>query len=359
MRAAVLWATGAPLVVEDVELAPPRAGEVLVRLAASGVCHSDLHTVQGVHPWPLPAVLGHEGAGVVEEVGEDVDGIAPGDHVALSWIPFCGACRFCLRGRPNLCVGAPWSEQGVMADGTTRLSVGGRPVHHYTSTTFAECTVVPAASVFQVPRELPLVELSLLGCAAMTGLGAVLNTAGVRPGESVAVVGCGGVGLFALQAARIAGAATILAVDRVSSKLSLGLELGATHAAEPADAAAAAAELTGDGFDHVIEAVGRSESIGLALELTGRGGQTVLVGMAAPEARVTVEPLALTVEERAVRGSWYGSVVPSRDVPRTLELLRSGDLRFDALVTRCTLEDVNAALEAMERGDGARSVIVF
>ena len=194
----------------------------------------------------------------------------------------------------------------------------------------------------------------------MTGLGAVLNTAGVRPGDSVAVVGCGGVGLFAVQAARIAGAETILAVDRVSSRLSLGLELGATHAAEAADAAGVAAELTGDGFDHVIEAVGRPESIGLALELTGRGGQTVLVGMAPPEARI--DRGAAGSHRRGARCTRLVvrvRVVPSRDVPRALELLRSGDLRFDALVTRCTLDDVNAALHAMERGDGARSVIVF
>jgi Zn-dependent alcohol dehydrogenase len=358
MRAAVLRAVDTPLAVEDVELSPPRAGEVLVRLAASGVCHSDLHTVQGVHPWPLPAVLGHEGAGVVEEVAGGVDGIEPGDHVVLSWIPFCGACRFCARGRPSLCVGAPWSEAGTMADGTTRLSLGGLPIHHYTSSTFAERTVVPAASVFPVPCDLPLVELSLLGCAAMTGLGAVLNTAGVRPGDSVAVVGCGGVGLFAVQAARIAGAGTVLAVDRAPGRLSLARELGATHVAEPADARSAA-ELAGGGFDHVIEAVGRPETIGLALELTGRGGQTVLVGMAAPETRIAVGPLTMTVEERAVRGSWYGSFVPERDLPRALELIRSGDLRLDTLVTRCALDDVNAAFEAMERGDGARPVIVF
>ena len=283
IRAAVLRAFGEPLVVEELELDPPKAGEVLVRMAASGVCHSDLHVAQGIHPTELPVVLGHEGAGVVEEVGSGVDGLEPGDHVLLTWLPYCGHCRQCARGKLNLCENVGWYD-ATMEDGTCRFHRNGTEIHHYNTSSFAERSVVPARTAIPVDRDLPLTELALMGCAVMTGVGAVLNTAGVRPGDTVAVVGCGGVGLNVVQGARIAGATTIIAVDVVSAKLDLARELGATHVvdASSADPVEAVRDLSHGGVDHAFEALGRPETIETALGLTGRGGQSVLIGMAPP-----------------------------------------------------------------------------
>ena len=359
-RAAVLHAFGQPLVVEDLELDPPKAGELAVRMAASGVCHSDLHVAQGIHPTSLPVVLGHEGAGVVEEVGPGVVGLAPGDHVLLTWLPYCGHCRQCVRGRPNRCENTAWYD-ATMEDGTCRFHRNGRPIHHYNTSSFAERSVVPARTAVKVDPSLPLTELALMGCAVMTGVGAVLNTAQVRPGDTVAVVGCGGVGLNVVQGARIAGAAAIVAVDVVPGKLELARELGATHVvdASAGDAVEAVRELVPGGVDHAFEALGRPETIDTTLALTGRGGQAVLIGMAPPDARVPLDALTMTLEERCVRGSWYGSCVPLRDLPLLVELYRSGRLRLDPLITTCTLDDVNDAFRRMEAGETARSVIVY
>ena len=360
MRAAILYEFNAPLVVEELELDPPKAGEVLVRMAASGVCHSDLHVVQGIHPTALPVVLGHEGAGVVEAVGPDVADLAPGDHVLLSWLPYCGRCRQCASGRPNLCENVGWYD-ATMEDGTCRFHRDGSPVHHCNTSSFAERSVVPARTAIRVDPALPLTELALIGCAVMTGVGAVLNTAQVRPGESVAVVGCGGVGLNVVQGARIAGATAIVAVDTVPAKLELALELGATHTVDAGavDPVEAVLELVGGGVDHAFEALGSPETIETTLGLTGRGGQAVLIGMAPPEARVPLDALTLTIEERCVRGSWYGSCVPLRDFPLLVKLYRDGHLRLDPLITTCTLDEVNDAFGRMEAGEAARSVIVY
>jgi S-(hydroxymethyl)glutathione dehydrogenase / alcohol dehydrogenase len=360
MRAAVLYEFNAPLVVEELELAPPKAGEVLVRMAASGVCHSDLHVVQGIHPTALPVVLGHEGAGVVEEVGPGVADLAAGDHVLLSWLPYCGWCRHCVRARPNRCENVAWYDS-TMEDGTCRLHRDGKPIHHYNTSSFAERSVVPARTAIRVDPALPLTELALMGCAVMTGVGAVLNTARVRPGDSVAVVGCGGVGLNVVQGARIAGATAIVAVDTVPAKLELARELGATHTVDAGagDPVESVLGLVAGGVDHAFEALGRPETIETTLRLTGRGGQAVLIGMAPPEARVPLDALTLTLEERCVRGSWYGSCVPERDFPLLVELYRDGRLRLDPLITTCTLDEVNDAFRRMKAGEGARSVIVY
>jgi NDMA-dependent alcohol dehydrogenase len=360
IRAAVLRAFGEPLAVEDLELDPPRAGEVLVRMAASGVCHSDLHVAQGIHPTELPVVLGHEGAGVVEEVGSGVDGLEPGDHVLLTWLPYCGHCRQCARGKLNLCENVGWYD-ATMEDGTCRFHRNGTEIHHYNTSSFAERSVVPARTAIPVDRDLPLTELALMGCAVMTGVGAVLNTACVRPGDTVAVVGCGGVGLNVVQGARIAGATTIVAVDVVSAKLDLARELGATHVvdASSADPVEAVRDLSHGGVDHAFEALGRPDTIETTLRLTGRGGQSVLIGMAPPGASVPLDALTTTLEERCVRGSWYGSCVPLRDFPLLIELYRDGRLRLDPLIATCTLDDVNEAFGRMERGEAARSVIVY
>ena len=360
MRAAVLYEFGAPLVVEEVELDAPRTGEVLVRMAASGVCHSDLHVARGVHPTALPVVLGHEGAGVVEEVGPGVANVEPGDHVLLTWLPYCGRCRHCARGRPNRCENVAWYD-ATMEDGTCRFHRDGRRIHHYNTSSFAERSVVPARTAIPVDPELSLTELALMGCAVMTGVGAALNTACVRAGESVAVVGCGGVGLNVIQGARIAGASTIVAVDVVAAKLELARELGATDAvdASSVDPVEAVLELTAGGVDHAFEALGRPATIETTLRLTGRGGQAVLIGMAPPEARVQLDALTTTLEERCVRGSWYGSCVPARDFPLLVDLYRDGRLRLEPLISTCGLDDVNDAFRRLEAGEAARSVIVY
>jgi S-(hydroxymethyl)glutathione dehydrogenase/alcohol dehydrogenase len=360
VRAAVLYEFDAPLVVEELELDPPKAGEVLVRMAASGVCHSDLHVVKGIHPTDLPVVLGHEGAGIVEEVGPEVRGLSPGDHVLLSWLPYCGHCAQCVRGRLNRCENVAWYD-ATLEDGTCRFHRNGQRIHHYNTSSFAERSVVPAQTAVRVDPDLPLSELALMGCAVMTGVGAVLNTARVRPGDTVAVVGCGGVGLNAVQGARIAGASRIVAVDVVRSKLDLALELGATDAVDAGegDPVEAVRDLVPGGVDHAFEALGRPETIETTLGLTGRGGQSVLIGMAPPDARVPLDALTVTLEERCVRGSWYGSCVPLRDFPLLVDLYRDGRLRLDPMIVRCGLDDVNEAFSRMEAGETARSVIVY
>ena len=362
MKAAVLYQFGSPLQVEEIDLDPPQRGEALVRFAASGVCHSDWHAAQGIHPPPLPVILGHEGAGVVEEVGEGVEQVRPGDHVVVSWLPYCGHCRFCTAGRSNLCDNLAWSDAGTMADGGIRFHKDGRRIHHNTSSSFAERSVVPAQTLIPVDRGLPLTELALLGCAVMTGVGAVFNTARVRPGESVAVVGCGGVGLNVIQGAAIAGAFPIIAIDVVASKLKLAGALGATHLVDTSKEAVepAVARIAAHGVDYVFEALGKPATIELAIGLTGKGGTTVLVGMAPPDARIPLDALTMTCQARTVTGCWYGSCRPPRDFPLLIDLYRSGRLRLDALIsTTCRLEDINTAFERMERGDVARTVIVY
>jgi S-(hydroxymethyl)glutathione dehydrogenase/alcohol dehydrogenase len=363
MRAAVLYEHDAPLVVEEVEVDPPKGGEVLVRLAASGVCHSDLHMLRGVHPAPLPAILGHEGAGVVEEVGPGVADVRPGDHVILSWLPYCGHCRMCARGRPNVCENVAWSERGTLADGTVRFHKGGERIHHYiAASSFAELSVVPAQCAIPVDPSLPLTELSLVGCAVATGVGAVFNTARVRPGETVAVVGCGGVGLNCVQGAVISNAGAVVAVDLEPGKLELALSLGATHAVNPSEqdpVEAVRGIVGGDGVDHAFEAIGNPATIELAVGLVGRGGQAILIGMAPPDVPVTFDALNATFQEIAIRGCWYGSVRPPVDFPILVDLYRSGRLRLDPLIETCALEEVNDAFRAMEAGEVARSVIVY
>lgn len=362
MRAAVLYEHNAPLVIEEVEVQPPKSGEVLVRMAASGVCHSDLHMIRGVHPSPLPAIPGHEGAGVVEEVGPGVTNVEPGDHVALSWLPYCGHCRMCASGRPNICENVAWSEIGTMSDGTVRFAKGGVPIHHFIATSsFAELSVVPAQAAIRVDPSLPLTELSLMGCAVATGVGAVLNTARVRPGETVAVVGCGGVGLNCVQGAAIANAGAIIAIDTEPRKLELARTLGATHTVNPSDSDAAGVVrgiVGGDGVDHSFEAIGVPATIELAIGLVGRGGQAILIGMAPPDARVAFDALNVTFQEIAIRGCWYGSVRPPVDFPLLVDLYRDGKLRLDPMIKTCTLDEVNDAFRAMEAGEVARSVIV-
>jgi S-(hydroxymethyl)glutathione dehydrogenase / alcohol dehydrogenase len=360
--AAVLYEFASPLAIEEIDVDGPRAGEVMVRMAASGVCHSDLHIQQGIHPCQLPVVLGHEGAGIVEVVGDGVSDLRPGDHVILSWLPYCGRCRFCLSGRPVLCDNLRWSDAGTMTDGTTRFSKDGRRILHSTSSSFAEVTVVPAQTAIKVDESEDLVALALLGCAVMTGVGAVLNTAGVRPGDSVAVVGCGGVGLSVVQGARIAGATTIVAIDPVEAKRELAKKLGATHGIGPENGHGSSRfrEILPEGADFAFEALGRPDTIEAAIGLVGKGGTAILIGMAPPGAKVAIDPLTMTLSERVIKGCWYGSCRPPTDLYRLVDLYKNGVLDLESMVTKkCRLQDVNDAFAAMERGEVARTVIDY
>ena len=366
-RAAVLTAVGQPLEIRsDVEVDEPRAGEVRVRMTAAGVCHSDLAMQRGTIPMPLPAVLGHEGAGIIEAVGPQVDHLIPGDLVALSWVAQCGECFFCRRGQPHLCQQATISmSSGGMLDGSSRLRSSAGPLYQALGCgAFSEATVAPATAVVKVPSELDPAVVALLGCAVLTGVGAALNTASIQEGDTVAVVGCGGVGLNVIQGARIAGAAEIVAVDVQPEKLALAADLGATHGvlAIERNPISAVMDLTGQhGADVAFEVLGRGPTIEQAMAMTRRGGQTVLVGIPAMDVMLTVPAMVgLVLTEKTLKGCWLGSADLHRDIPRLVDLYQRGDLRLDELVSRrIDLSDVNQAFEALEQGTLARSVIVF
>lgn len=365
MRAAVLREPGRPVAVEDVELDPPRDGEVLVRVAAAGVCHSDVRLADGElgdGRWPM--VLGHEGAGVVEAVGLGVTHVVPGDHVALCFVPACRACRFCLAGKPNLCEPAGANGlRGTLMDGTSRLRLpdGTMLQHGLMTACFAELTVVAAGGAVPVPRELPLWQAALLGCGVVTGMGAVRNVARVQPGESVAVFGCGGVGLQVIAAARLAGATTVVAVDRVPEKLELALARGATHAVEATEPkpVSAVRRLTGGGVDTAFEVVGRPETIRLAWGAVRPGGTVVVVGLAPVGVEASV-PAIEFLSDKSLRGTYYGSGDPAAELPDLARLALEGALDLDGVVTHVgALDGVEAALDRLRRGEGARTVLVI
>jgi S-(hydroxymethyl)glutathione dehydrogenase / alcohol dehydrogenase len=365
IRAAVLREPG-DVRVEDVELDPPQPGEVLVRLAAAGVCHSDLHLVDGAlgdGRWPM--VLGHEGAGVVEQVGEGVDHVVPGDEVVLCWVPSCRSCDACRAGRPTLCATvARHSLEGTLLDGTSRLRLtDGTPLQHGLMTAcFAEHAVVPAAGAIPLPGGLPLWQAALLGCAVMTGFGAVRNVARVAPGESVVVIGLGGVGLQVLTAAKRAGASPIVAVDRDPDKLERALARGADAAVDTTSEerpVRALRTLTGGGADHAFEVVGLSETMLLAWKALRPGATAVVIGIAAKGAEVALPALELA-SGKGIRGSFYGSGDPAADLPDLARLAAAGELDLEGVVTRVgALDDVGDALERLRRGQGVRTVLVL
>jgi NDMA-dependent alcohol dehydrogenase len=365
MKAAVLLAPEEELRVLDVELAPPGPREVRVRLAASGVCASDWHTITGAIPSPTPAVLGHEGAGVVEAVGEAVRSVVPGDHVVLSWVPACGQCRYCAAGRPNLCsMAAPSLLAGTLVSGERRLSYRGDPLFHYSFlSTFAEAAVVDEASCVRIRADVPLTVAALVGCAIMTGYGAVTNRARVRPGSAVLILGAGGVGLSAVMAARLSGAGLIVAADPVPAKRELALEIGATHVVDPGaeDIVTAVRSLTGGaGADYAIEAAGRPELVAAAFDATCRAGMIVCVGVPAPSALVSLPGPDLVRHEKVVTGSLYGSCRPRQDMPAVLDAYAAGRLALGRLVTRTyPLTAINQVFADMLAGRLARGVIEF
>jgi Zn-dependent alcohol dehydrogenase len=365
IRACVLREPGRPPAVESVWLDPPGPGEVLVRVGAAGVCHSDLHLADGAlgaGRWPV--VLGHEGAGVVTALGEGVTGVREGDHVVFCLVASCGVCEACRAGRRTLC--QPAAAEGVAGNlrtGARRLRAGdGTALQHgFTIACFAEHAVVAAASVIPIPRAVPLWQAALLGCGVITGFGAVTHAAGVRVGERVAVIGCGGVGLQVIAAARLAGAATIVAVDRRPEKLEHAVRRGATHAvdATAGDAAAEVVALTGGGADHAFEVVGAAATIRLAWDALRPGGTAVVVGLAPSGVEVSL-PAIEFLSEKSVVGSYYGSGDPVAALPGLVELVRAGRLPLADMVSHLIeLDGVAEAMDRLRHGEGDRSVIVI
>ncbi len=372
IRAAVLKASGLPppyvrsqpLDVVELDLAPPGRGEVLVRIGAAGLCHSDLSVIDGSRPRPVPMALGHEAAGVVEALGDGVTDLAVGDHVVLVFVPSCGRCGPCAAGRPALCEpGAKANGAGTLISGERRLAFKAEPVnHHLGVSAFADHAVVARESCVKIDPELPVDLAALFGCAVLTGVGAVINTARVEPGASVAVVGLGGVGLSAVIGAKLAGARQIVAVDLSDDKLAFARALGATDAvnAGAPDAVQAVRALTGGGVEVAFDMAGAVPALELAYAVTARGGTTVTAGLPHPDKRLMLAPVTLVAEERTLKGSYIGSAVPLRDVPRLIALFKAGKLSVDALLThRLKLDDINEGFDRLREGIGVRQVMVF
>lgn len=364
VKAAILTAPRQPFVIEEIELDAPQAGEVLVKLVASGVCHSDYHLVTGDTQHPLPVIAGHEGAGIVEAVGAGVTRVEVGDHVSLNWTPDCGECFYCQHGQPNLCdtfTDPIWA--GTMLDGTSRVHQDGRDIFLYCGLgTFAEYTIVAQQSCVPIRRDVPLKVAALIGCAVATGVGATLYTSPVRPGESIVVFGCGGIGLNILQGAALCGAEKIIAVDTNEAKMAMARQFGATHTLlSDENTNEQLKSLTGGrGADHVFEAVGLPKLQELGLEATRPGGSLILVGLAPMGTGTNLPGAVLTRQEKTVKGSYYGSVHARRDFPMLLDLYMAGNLKLNELISReYKLDEINEAFAAMLTGEVARGVIVF
>ena len=360
--AAVLYEIKKPLVVEEVELSDPGAHEVLVRWAANGVCHSDLHVVTGDYPHPLPVVLGHEAAGVVEKVGAGVDTVKPGDHVCSSYIPSCGRCAYCIGGQPTMCALRD-KPRWLMHDGTTRLRKDGVPLHHFLQVAgYATHAVLPEQSVIPIRKDAPLDVACLVSCGVLAGAGPVFNRAKVPPGASVAVWGCGGVGLNTIQAAKMVGAGKIIAVDVVRQKLQWAEEFGATHVVDASkdDAVAAVHALSGTGgVDFAFEVVGTQRTVEQALLATHRGGTCVVVGVCPAGTRISIDPLLL-LQQRVLTGTSFGGGHQRTDVPMLIDLYMSGKYKLDEMISRrVPLGGLNEAFELMVQGEVKRSVVVF
>jgi alcohol dehydrogenase len=378
-RAAVLYEMGQarpyaeslPFVIDEITLAPPGPGEVLVEIRAAGLCHSDLSVVDGSRPRVMPMVLGHEASGIVREVGPAAAGVsefAAGDHVVFSWVPVCGRCQFCVSGRGALC--APGGEAniaGTLLNGARRF-IDSRSTppqacnHHLGVSAFSQFTVAAQESLVKINPKLPFAVAALFGCAVMTGVGAVLNTALVQAGSSVAVFGMGGVGLSAVMGARAAGAFPIIAVDRVADKLELASELGATHTIDATldDPVAAIREIGGGGADYAFESVGSETVLIQAYESTRRGGTTITIGLPAPDKMFAVPALGIVAEERTIKGSYMGSCVPRRDIPRFIDMYQAGILPVNKLHTHTLqLEEINAGFDRLAQAQAVRQIIEF
>ena len=372
IRAAVLETMGAahpyagsrPLKIEELDLAPPGVGEILVRIKAAGLCHSDLSVINGDRPRPMPMALGHEAAGVVEQLGDGVNDLAVGDHVVLVFVPSCGHCLPCAEGRPALCEpGAAANGAGTLLSGARRLTRNAATInHHLGCSAFATHAVVSRRSAIKIDRELPLEHAALFGCAVLTGVGAVVNTAQVRAGTSVAVVGLGGVGLASVLGAAAAGARQVLAVDLADDKLALAQTLGATETfnAGSANVIEAIRDATRGGVDTAIEMAGSTRAFELAYRITRRGGTTVTAGLPPPNATWAMPSVNLVAEERTIKGSYVGTCVPVRDIPRYVDLFRGGRLPVDRLLTgTLALDDINRGFDLLHEGKAVRQVVLL
>jgi alcohol dehydrogenase len=365
MGAAAPFALSRPLRIEEVDLAPPGPGEVLVEVAAAGLCHSDLSVIDGSRPRPMPMVMGHEAAGIVRELGSGTTGLGVGDHVVFAFVPACGHCQPCGAGRAALCErGGRANAAGTLLSGARRFTSGrGTPLHHHLGVSaFSRHTVAAAESLVRIPSDLPLTTAALFGCAVMTGVGAVLNTARVEPESAVAVFGLGGVGLAAVLGARAAGAGPIVAVDVVPAKLDLARRCGATDVVDASrgDPVAAVRAITRGGADTAIECAGHEGVLVQAYEATRRGGTTVTVGLPHPARQFSVPAVSLVAEERTVKGSYMGSAVPVRDIPRFIAMHRAGHLQVELLVSgTLPLADINEAFDRLARGAAVRQIILF
>jgi alcohol dehydrogenase len=364
MGAAHPYAASRPLKIDELDLAPPGAGEILVRIKAAGLCHSDLSVINGDRPRPMPMALGHEAAGIVEQLGDGVHDLAVGDHVVLVFVPSCGHCHPCAEGRPALCEpGAAANGAGSLLNGARRLTRNGQTInHHLGCSAFATHAVVSRRSAISIDHELPLEHAALFGCAVLTGVGAVVNTAQVRAGTSVAVIGLGGVGLASVLGAAAAGARHVIAVDLADDKLALAHTLGATHTfnAGAANVIEAIRDATRGGVDTAIEMAGSTRAFELAYRITRRGGMTVTAGLPPPDATWAMPAVNLVAEERTIKGSYVGTCVPVRDIPRYVDLFRGGRLPVDRLLTgTLALDDINRGFDLLHEGKAVRQVVLL
>jgi len=364
MRAIVFSGVDRPIELTEVELAAPGPGEVRVKIAAAGVCHSDLHVRRGEWDNRIPLVMGHEGSGTVVQVGANVTSLHEGDHVVLSWVAPCGKCRYCLAGKEARCQVAAniVAPGGVLQDGTSRLSRNGEQIYHYLGvSSFAEEAVVPASGAIKIRDDAPLDTMALVGCAVATGVGAVMNTANVEAGSTVVVIGCGGVGLSVVQGARLVGAEQIIAVDIRPEKTALARTMGATDALDvgTADAVEALRELLPDGADYVFDAIGMTTTTEQAIEMLGLGGAAVVVGLPPTGARASFEPLVLAESDQKILGSNYGSVRPAIDLPLLVDRYMAGELLLDELVSsRRPLDQAVASLDDLQNGIALRTLLL-
>jgi S-(hydroxymethyl)glutathione dehydrogenase / alcohol dehydrogenase len=359
MRAAILESAPGELVIDEVTVGAVGPREVLVRTAAAGLCHSDLHFMQALYPYPLPAVLGHESAGVVEAVGEQVTDLAPGDHVVSCVSAFCGACRYCLTGRPYLCDRVGLTRR---PDEPPRLSRGGeRLFPFFDLASFAEALLVHEHLLVKIRPDMPLDKAALIGCGVQTGVGAVINTAGVRPGETVAVIGCGGIGLNAIQAAALVGAGRVIAIDRLATKLDMARAFGATDAIDASadDAVEGVRELTGGGVDHAFEAIGLKATAEQAFNMLGKGGTATVIGMVPVGQRLEIDATQL-ISGKRLQGSNMGSNRFRLDMPQYVDWYLAGKLKLDELVSATMpLEEINEGFGTLASGEVARQLILF
>ena len=366
-RAAVAWEAGKPLVIEEVDVAGPKAGEVLVQIVATGVCHTDAYTLSGKDPEGIfPSILGHEGAGIVQEVGEGVTSLKPGDHVIPLYTAECRQCKFCLSGKTNLCQAVRATQgQGLMPDSTSRFSLNGKLLHHYMGTsTFSEYTVVPEISLAKVSKEAPLDKICLLGCGVTTGIGAVLNTAKVEPGSTVAVFGLGGIGLSVIQGAVMAKAERIIAIDTNPAKETLARQFGATDFINPKDynnsIQEVIVELTDGGVDYSFECIGNVNVMRSALECCHKGwGESIIIGVAGAGEEISTRPFQL-VTGRVWKGSAFGGVKGRTELPGYVDRYMNGEIKIDEFVTHTMgLDEINTAFDLLHEGKSIRSVILF